>query len=662
MKNKKAFTLIELLAVIVVLSVVVAITVPVVSKSIENSKKNSAIESANGLIQSAEYYFLTASPKYGKIDVLNEKLNFKGEKPDLGEVEINKQGKSRIYTYVNGYCITKEFGTELYANKTNKEDCSWFGTDNYETTEGTTFTLNNQSVKNYLIYGNSIQATRSGKNLLNMADFTETVSSSYYNNTATNFKLTAGKTYTLSFYYKVNSATATFTTGVGYGTTNYSTDIIYSKQYPNQTSGRQTVTFTAPSNLADGNYLFIRFVRFESLSSASVTISRIQLEEGSSATAYEEYGTMPSPEFPSEIKSVGDLLTSSNCSSYGSDACNNVGKYVIQVKDRGKNLFDYSYLNQQDSSGGLTMTSTGDVITINGTLTNSGNIKLSDVFPNIFDVNKTYTLKIDVVGGSGAIGEGTGITFAFSLFNSSNTKYIRTNVNATVLDNIASVTFSGSVFAGEEKLHLLLQNWRLGNTYSNYQVRIQIEEGSSATSYESYKEKITNIYLDEPLRNIGDYVDYIDYANGKVVRNVGETIFKGNENWNKFSSTNKYYVLNGLPTIYKPKILVLSNRFFGRLSGSGKQMKDDKYTYIDGDIWLQSVEDYPRLYIYKDGITTVQNLKTWLSNNNITVVYPLNKPKEETIDLPNIELLDGTSTLQVNTTVSPSNVKLTTNK
>ena len=79
MKNKKAFTLIELLAVIVVLSVVVAITVPVVSKSIENSKKNSAIESANGLIQSAEYYFLTASPKYGKIDVLNEKLNFKVE-------------------------------------------------------------------------------------------------------------------------------------------------------------------------------------------------------------------------------------------------------------------------------------------------------------------------------------------------------------------------------------------------------------------------------------------------------------------------------------------------------------------------------------------------------------------------------------------------------
>ena len=667
MKNKKAFTLIELLAVIVVLSVVVAITVPVVSNSIENSKKNSAIESANGLIQSAEYYFLTASPKYGKIDVLNEKLNFKGEKPDLGEVEINKQGKSRIYTYVNGYCVTKEFGTELYANKTNKEDCSWFGTDNYETTDGTTFTLNNQSVKNYLIYGNSIQATRSGKNLLNKADFTTSFTNTYYKDEVTNFKLKAGKTYTLSFNYKVNSATATLSTGVGYGTTKYSTDIISSKQYPNQTSGRQTVTFTAPSNLADGNYLFIRFARTSTSSSASVTISRIQLEEGSSATTYEKYGAMPSPEFPSEIKSVGDLLTSSNCSSYGSDACNNVGKYVIQVKDRGKNLFDHSYLKQQDSSGGLTMTSTGDVITINGKLTNPGNIKLSDVFPNIFDVNKTYTLKIDVVGGSGAIGEGTGITFAFSLFNSSNTKYIRTNVNATALDNIASVTFSGSVFAGEEKLHLLLQNWRLGNTYSNYQVRIQIEEGSSATSYESYKAALTNIYLDEPLRKVGDYADYIDFNNKKVVRNVSKKVFNGTDNdvyWGKnrdYGDYVSFYTTSDVKTFKEINGLGYSN--------VAKVTSWDKISNSNGNYWWQFLPTSYGMRINKSYLSNYDSatdkigvFKTWLKSNNIEVVQALNTPIEQSINLPEIEVLDGNSTLLIYTSVQPSNIKLITNK
>ena len=520
MKNKKGFTLIELLAVIIILSVLVVITAPVISNSIENSKRSSAMESANSLIQSAEYYFLSASPKYGKIDVLSDKLSYKGEKPDLGEVEINKQGKSRIYTYVNGYCITKEFGTELYANKMDKENCSWFGTDNYETTEGTTFTLNNQTIKNYLIYGNSIQ---------------------------------------------------------------------------------------------DGT---------------------------------------PTPDNPAEVKSTGDLLTSSNCASHGSDACSNIGKYVVQVKDRGKNLFDYSYLKQQGSSGGLTMTSTGDVITINGTLTNSGDIKLSDAFPNIFDVNKTYTLKIDVVGGSGTIGEGTGITFAFSLFNSSNTKYIRTNVNATALDNIASVTFSGSVFAGEEKLHLLLQNWRLGNTYSNYQVRIQIEEGSSVTSYESYKAALTNIYLDEPLRKVGDYADYIDFNNKKVVRNIKEVALG-----------------KGLPYTYKNlkgvSFGILDTTYNRTIGMSNRENLIGKYYNNSGHyMWLGVVTNsvYWVGILDELGFANVSEFNTWLEQNPTTIIYPLSTSVEESIDLPNIELLDGTSTLQVNTTVSPSKVTLTTNK
>ena len=48
----------------------------------------------------------------------------------------------------------------------------------------------------------------------------------------------------------------------------------------------------------------------------------------------------------------------------------------------------------------------------------------------------------------------------------------------------------------------------------------QLEKASSATIYEPYFENITNIYLDEPLRKVGDYADYIDVQNGKVVRNV----------------------------------------------------------------------------------------------------------------------------------------------
>ena len=64
---------------------------------------------------------------------------------------------------------------------------------------------------------------------------------------------------------------------------------------------------------------------------------------------------------------------------------------------------------------------------------------------------------------------------------------------------------------------------------------MQLEEGETFTKYEPYgkykipitvsgengDETTTNIYLDEPLRKIGEYADYVDFANQCVVRQVG---------------------------------------------------------------------------------------------------------------------------------------------
>ena len=51
--------------------------------------------------------------------------------------------------------------------------------------------------------------------------------------------------------------------------------------------------------------------------------------------------------------------------------------------------------------------------------------------------------------------------------------------------------------------------------------KLQVEIGTVLTDYEPYVEPVTtNIYLNEPLRKVGDYVDYIDFKNQKVFRNV----------------------------------------------------------------------------------------------------------------------------------------------
>ena len=53
----------------------------------------------------------------------------------------------------------------------------------------------------------------------------------------------------------------------------------------------------------------------------------------------------------------------------------------------------------------------------------------------------------------------------------------------------------------------------------------QIQEGTTATPYELYVEPVaTNIFLNEPLRKLGNYADYIDFKNDKVVRNIDKQL------------------------------------------------------------------------------------------------------------------------------------------
>ena len=57
MKREKGITLIELLAVIIILSVIMVIAVPKVLDVINKSKEEAFIDSAYGISDSAKYYY-----------------------------------------------------------------------------------------------------------------------------------------------------------------------------------------------------------------------------------------------------------------------------------------------------------------------------------------------------------------------------------------------------------------------------------------------------------------------------------------------------------------------------------------------------------------------------------------------------------------------------
>ncbi|ERJ13800.1 type II secretion system protein [Haloplasma contractile] len=76
MLNKKGMTLMELLAVIVILGIVAAIAVPSVGKLIDNSKQRTVVENANTAVSAARN-FATANDVDlgGEIDFVNFKTN-----------------------------------------------------------------------------------------------------------------------------------------------------------------------------------------------------------------------------------------------------------------------------------------------------------------------------------------------------------------------------------------------------------------------------------------------------------------------------------------------------------------------------------------------------------------------------------------------------------
>ena len=112
MRNK-GFTLVELLAVIVILAVISLIATPMVLGVIEKSKKSAAVESVNGILDAAEKNMIESmlnGESNTRYDLsIDTSLLYKGEKPESGILLIDDKGKMSIKAKINGYCVLKTY-------------------------------------------------------------------------------------------------------------------------------------------------------------------------------------------------------------------------------------------------------------------------------------------------------------------------------------------------------------------------------------------------------------------------------------------------------------------------------------------------------------------------------------------------------------------------
>lgn len=119
MKKNKGFTLIELLGVIIILGILMVIIAPKITNMLNESEKNANMTSAQNLVKAAQ---LKASNNDMTGNNANIKINYQtgenknyldyaGEKPEIGQVQIKSNGEVAMAVKFGDYCYLKSYNS-----------------------------------------------------------------------------------------------------------------------------------------------------------------------------------------------------------------------------------------------------------------------------------------------------------------------------------------------------------------------------------------------------------------------------------------------------------------------------------------------------------------------------------------------------------------------
>ena len=162
----------------------------------------------------------------------------------------------------------------------------------------------------------------------------------------------------------------------------------------------------------------------------------------------------------------------------------------------------------------------------------------------------------------------------------------------------------------------------------------------------------THIYLNAPLRKVGNSADYIDFKTQKVVRYIKEQTFNGSEAWNYRDSDHLLHV--SVPGLASSAYCV-STHFLD------ENRKDSSTTP-----YLRPVTNVLRLYQQPSNIlwSTAAEFKAFLTAQKtagtpLIVDYVLSTPTEESISAADFSLPDGEIvSMAAGTETAPSKIDL----
>lgn len=308
-----------------------------------------------------------------------------------------------------------------------------------------------------------------------------------------------------------------------------------------------------------------------------------------------------------------------------------------KIRIMGKNFCNLG--NEVTEKNGVAVEYNYNELKINGTTTSGGNI--TTIRDNInFDGNRligtfpagTYTYTSKLISGSFSRVEGG--TFAFYIRNDSNESLFSYGGH---FDTIKKFTLTETTAL---YLQFYSNNENVGGTFDDCVVQIQIEPEETSTNCEPYVEnellinlkgnfigKINNDIKDK-LKISLELDDKKIHA--KLSKKVSKAVFDGSDDelWTfdgVLGNVRRYSVdHSSIGISSKPDAISKSSHFINKIIYN----LDEVHFYVG--------TNYTFLFLPSNKITSVNGLRTWLSNNPVTVYYELAEPYE--IDLGVVEM------------------------
>lgn len=458
------------------------------------------------------------------------------------------------------------------------------------------------------LYGKSEQETTTGAQLLDIDSLTRTSTDTEGNITQNPYRLSTPKIQRASYdYYILSGVTEdVFPICTEYDASNtFLKRTFLSRIYANELQ-------------AETQKFIITFYKNNEVTVEASELANVMINAGTTALPWEPYtggAPSPSPDYPQEIKSVGDS-----------------GK--IEVTVAGAQLFDVSSFPDNAINKGITITNNHD-----GSFTVSG--------------TKTQTGGVNMTGGKLTLPAGT-----YTLSGNTNGLYVVLAYDGSYMQNNVTRTFES-----ETEFQMYIQ----ANETQDETITIfpMLNHGSSALPYEPYRLPKTlpvqtpNGLPGIPVSSGGNYTDAngqqwvcdeIDLARGKYVQRTMLRYFR-NMTWFKHSlngsASSRFYSesLDDAEMLVNTSILfnALSNEFTHPIDGN--MLFNQEITAISG-----YDEGGKKLFAKIVGVTELDDFLE--KTQNAYIVYQLAAPIETDLPAEELAAYKALHTYSPTTTVS----------